>query len=80
MSSWAVGARGIVHAECDPPGADAVRRQTLRHLDFASGKDEPLATVEGLWIGGLSLSPDGKSILYGRSVQSSALMMIDNFR
>jgi Tol biopolymer transport system component len=80
MFSWAVGARGIVHAECDPPGANAVRRQTLRYLDFASGRDEPLATVEGFSIGGLSISPDGKSLLYGRSVQSSALMMIDNFR
>ena len=80
MFSWAVGARGIVHVECGLPGADAVRRQTLRYLDFASGRDEPLATVEGFWIGGLSISPDGKSILYGRSVTSSALMMIDNFR
>ena len=80
MFSWAVGARGIVHTECGPPRADAVRRQTLRYLDFASGRDEPLATVEGFWIGGLSISPDGKSILYGRSVLSSALMMIDNFR
>jgi hypothetical protein len=36
--------------------------------------------VEGDWIGGVSLSPDGQSILYGRSLRSSSLMMIDNFR
>lgn len=82
LQSWAVGPRGIVHVECGPPRADplAVRWQRLRYLDFASGKDEPLATVEGDWIGGLSISPDGQSILYGRSLRSSSLMMIDNFR
>jgi Tol biopolymer transport system component/predicted Ser/Thr protein kinase len=80
--SWAVGPRGIVHVECGPPGAggNAVREQTLRYLDLATGKDEPLATVEGDWIGGVSVSPDGKTILYGRSVSTSSLMMIDNFR
>jgi serine/threonine protein kinase len=82
MFSWAVGARGIVHVECGPPvrPGDGPRQQTLRYLDFASGKDEPLATVEGDWIGGLSLAPDGQSILYGRRLVSSSLMMIDNFR
>lgn len=68
--------------ECGPPRADplAVRRQTFRYLDLASGKDEPLAAVEGDWIGGVSLAPDGKSVLYGRRLASSRLMMIDNFR
>jgi Tol biopolymer transport system component/tRNA A-37 threonylcarbamoyl transferase component Bud32 len=83
MRSWAVGARGIVHVECGPPGADPLqfrRQQTLRYLDFASGKDEPLATVEGDWIGGLSIAPDGQSLLYGRRLASASLMMIDNFR
>jgi Tol biopolymer transport system component/serine/threonine protein kinase len=82
LESWAVGPRGIVHVQCGPPdaGRDAVREQTLRYLHLATGKDEPLATVEGDWIGGVSVSPDGKTILYGRSVSSSNLMMIDNFR
>jgi eukaryotic-like serine/threonine-protein kinase len=80
LQSWAVGPRGIVHVECDPPSADEPAVQTLRYLDFATGKDEPLATVEGSSIVGVSVSPDGKSILYGRNVMSSALMMIDNFR
>jgi dipeptidyl aminopeptidase/acylaminoacyl peptidase len=80
LLSWAVGPRGIVHVECDPPRADEPAVQTLRYLDFATGQDEPLATVEGSSIVGVSVSPDGKSILYGRVVMSSALMMIDNFR
>ena len=83
MQSWAVGARGIVHVECGPPETGpwrGRRQQSLRYLDFASGKDEPLATVDGDWIGGLSIAPDGQSILYGRRLASSSLMMIDNFR
>jgi Tol biopolymer transport system component len=84
LESWAVGPRGIVHVECGPSGAGGqavrVREQTLRYLDLATGKDEPLATVGGYWIGGVSVSPDGKTILYGRAVASSNLMMIDNFR
>jgi hypothetical protein len=66
--------------ECGPPSVDEPAVQTLRYLDFVTGKDEPLATVEGSSILGVSVSPDGKTILYGRGVTSSALMMIDNFR
>jgi Tol biopolymer transport system component len=80
LLSWAVGPRGIVHVECGPPSVDEPAVQTLRYLDFVTGKDEPLATVEGSSILGVSVSPDGKTILYGRGVTSSALMMIDNFR
>jgi Tol biopolymer transport system component/predicted Ser/Thr protein kinase len=81
LESWAVGPRGIVHVECGPTDAsgNALREQVLRYLDLATGEDEPLATVEGDWIGGVSVSPDGKTLLYGRSVGSSNLMMIDNF-
>jgi len=32
------------------------------------------------WPGGLSVSPDGRSIIYGRTVWTSDLMMIENFR
>jgi Tol biopolymer transport system component len=80
LTSWAAGPRGIVHAQCEPPRVDEPAVQTVRYLDLATGKDEPLATVEGSSIVGLSVSPDGKTVLYGRGVTTSALMMIDNFR
>jgi hypothetical protein len=39
-----------------------------------------VATLETAWLGGLSVSPDGHTILYGRASSTSDLMMIENFR
>ncbi len=77
---WAVGSRGIFHVVCATPGAPASRQQTLRYWDAASGQDRLVATLEAEWIGGLSVSPDGQSLLYGRGMFTTDLMMIENFR
>jgi hypothetical protein len=35
---------------------------------------------KGDWIGGVSVSPDGRTIIFGRAKFASDLMMIENFR
>lgn len=54
--------------------------QTLRYWDAASGQDRPVATLEADFIRGLSVSPDGRLILFGRVVRTTDLMLIENFR
>ena len=77
---WAVGPHGVYHVDCTAAGAAASRQQTLRYWDAATGRDRLVATLEADGILGLSVSPDGQSLLYGRSMPSSSLMMIENFR
>jgi Tol biopolymer transport system component/tRNA A-37 threonylcarbamoyl transferase component Bud32 len=77
---YAVAPLGVLHADCGPPGTPASWEHTLRYWDAATGRDRAVAIVETAWLGGLSVSPDGRRILYGRSRGTSDLMMIENFR
>jgi Tol biopolymer transport system component len=71
-----VGPRGVVHHEC---GVTSPIRP-LRLWDAATGSDRLLGTIEADWVGGISVSPDGTRVIYGRGEAASSLMMIDNFR
>jgi Tol biopolymer transport system component len=52
----------------------------LYRLDTASGKREPLGALTNPNLG-LTVSPDGKTILYAReNLAGSDLMMIEHFR
>ena len=78
--SYAVGPQGhLLHGLRTPPGAPASQR-VLRYWDAATGQDRAIATIEGAWVAGLSASPDGRTVLWGRSTLASDLMMIENFR
>jgi eukaryotic-like serine/threonine-protein kinase len=77
---WAVAPRGIFHKACDTSGAAVPRGSTLRFWDAATGQDRPVAVLESDVIPGLSVSPDGQSLLYGGMRSASDLMMIENFR
>jgi Tol biopolymer transport system component len=77
---WAVAPRGIFHKACDTPGAAVPRGSTLRYWDAATGQDRPVAALESDEINGLSVSPDGQSIVYAGQKSASDLMMIENFR
>ena len=62
-------------------GPDA-RHRPLQFYDFATRTSRLVANLEGYFVqGGLSVSPDRKTILYTASVNPvSDLMMIENFR
>lgn len=74
---------GIYYVPCSAgfaPGQTAVRV-----MDPVTGKDREVGTLEQYHVGslraGFAVSPDGKTILYSRTVHSGAdLMMIENFR
>jgi len=79
----AVTDSGIYYVPCSAgfaPGQTAVRV-----MDPGTGKDREVGKLEqyhvGLLTAGFAVSPDGKTILYSRTVSSgSDLMMIENFR
>ena len=73
---FAVGPAGIYHLACE---ADA-SGSPLYLLDPATGRERLLGKLEHGW-GGMTVSPDGKTVFYQKSVgQGSDLMMIENFR
>jgi Tol biopolymer transport system component/tRNA A-37 threonylcarbamoyl transferase component Bud32 len=79
--SYAVGPEGVFHVDCGGPDAPPTSQRVLRLWSAATGEDRPVATFEADYIAGLSASPDGRTILYGRSPWGMGdLMMIENFR
>jgi Tol biopolymer transport system component len=75
-SGFAVGAAGVYHLAC---GGDA-HGVPLLLLDPATGRDRLLGTLERPGAG-LTVSPDGKTILYTMQVgEGSDLVLIENFR
>ena len=73
---FAIGAAGIYHLACG--GSRAV---PLRLLDLATGQDRLLGTLEGPLGAGLTVSADGKTILFTKVVgEGRDLVLIENFR
>ncbi len=71
-----LGPQGIFHYDC----GHAASRGSVRHFDPASRHDRLVAPLDADFIAGLSLTPDGKTLAYGRGEATSNLMMIENFR
>ncbi len=65
---------------CGTSGAGRPRGGTLLYWDAVAGRDQPIEGLQDDSINGLSVSPDGRSIVYGRTRAASDLMMIENFR
>jgi len=73
---FAIGAAGIYHLACGGSGA-----VPLRLLDLATGQDRLLGTLEGPLGAGLTVSDDGKTILFTKLVgEGRDLVLIENFR
>jgi eukaryotic-like serine/threonine-protein kinase len=77
---YAVAPRGILHLACLTQEAGGSPQRTLLFWDATTGQDRPLATVTADVIASLSVSPDGRSIVYGGGLLTSDLMMIESFR
>jgi len=66
--------------DCRPPEDPFVPTHTVRLWDAATEKARPVATIEANWLAGLSASPDGQTIVWGRSVFTTDLLMVEKFR
>ena len=61
------------------PGTD--RKSSIQFLSFATGKVKTVAPMSGPPSEGLSVSPDGRSLLFSQMRRSgSDLMLVENFR
>jgi hypothetical protein len=78
--TYAVTARGLLHVACVGPDAVRSTERSLLSWEAATGQDQAVAKLEADFVQGLSVSPDGRSVLYGGSRATSNLMMIESFR
>jgi Tol biopolymer transport system component len=78
--AWAVGPRGLYYEDCGVADAADSPLRALRYRDDATGRERSAATLETDGIEGLSVSPDGRTLVYGRSKATSDILMIENFR
>jgi hypothetical protein len=63
------------------PAADESGRSSIYFLELATGKTTPVARIDKPVSVGLTVSPDGCSILYSQiDQQGSDLMLVENFR
>ena len=63
------------------PRPDSAGRYSLQFFNFATKKIRSLSTIEGPIEAYLSVSPDGRWILYSQiDQQGSDLMLVENFR
>jgi hypothetical protein len=77
-SAFGVGPRGVYYVPCE-----ANPDPSLYVLDPNTGRNTRLGRLDGLAERplGLSVSPDGNTVIYPRQVLSRAdLMLIENFR
>ena len=73
--NWALSPSGIyfIHSIAGELGR-------LEYFDFHTRTRTPIASIEKFWFG-LTLAPDGKSLLYSRNeTQESDIMLVKNFQ
>jgi Tol biopolymer transport system component len=62
------------------PESGADGKFSIQFLSFATGKVKTVALMSGRPSAGLSVAPDGLSILFSLSQVDSDLMLVENFR
>jgi Tol biopolymer transport system component len=80
---WTVFRDGIYYIAREAQADHSVVNR-LKFVDFEHHRTVSLGTVAGAiddWVGGLTVSPDRKTMLYShRTYQSSEIMLVDHFR
>lgn len=73
-SLWALASEGIYFIPKTAP-------HSLRYYDFATAKTRPVLNIDKNLENGLSVSPDGRWIIYAQTDQLNAdIMLVDNFK
>jgi hypothetical protein len=73
-SLWALSPDGIYFVPAEAP-------RSLRYYDFAGKQIRPIVEMDNEFYSGLSVSPDGRWILYSQeSDVNSDIMLVDHFR
>jgi Tol biopolymer transport system component/predicted Ser/Thr protein kinase len=63
------------------PGPDSSRDNSIRFVSFATGEIKTIASIGNAWGNYISVSPDGRWILYPKlEMEGSDLMLVENFR
>ena len=70
---WALSPGGIYFVPAEAP-------RSLRYFDFATRQIRPMFEVDKDLGSGLSVSPDGRWILYSLVDVNSDIMLVDHFR
>jgi Tol biopolymer transport system component/DNA-binding winged helix-turn-helix (wHTH) protein len=70
---WALSPGGIYFVPADAP-------RSLRYFDFATKQVHPIFEADRNFGGGLSVSPDGRWILYSLVGENSDIMLVEHFR
>jgi hypothetical protein len=80
---WTVVRDGIYYVSREPQADHSVVNR-LKFFDFEQRRTVSVGTLTGAiddWVGGLTVSPDRKTMLYShRTYQSSEVMLVDHFR
>ena len=70
---WTLSRGGIYFVPAEAP-------RSLRYFDFATGQMRPIFEVDKDFSNGLSVSPDGRWILYSQvGDENSDVMLVDHF-
>jgi hypothetical protein len=73
-SLWTLSPGGIYFASAEAP-------RSVRYFDFATRQIRPIFEVDKDFSSGLSVSPDGRWILYSQvGDESGDIMLVDHFR
>ena len=63
------------------PGPDRSKSHSIRFFSFATGEIKTVASIENPWNSYITVSPDGRQILYPKlDLEGSDLMLVENFR